>query len=68
MPRAVVLFLVLLSISGFALAQDVPRNLSLSNRLIGAWRLISVETRRANGEIIYPYYGQHPEGILILRP
>ncbi len=38
---------------------------SVSDRLVGAWRLISVETRRANGEIIYPFYGRHPEGLLI---
>ncbi len=38
---------------------------SVSDRLVGAWRLVSVETKRPNGEIIYPFYGQHPEGLLI---
>lgn len=38
---------------------------SIPDRLVGAWRLISVETKRANGEIVYPFYGKHPEGILI---
>lgn len=38
---------------------------SLAARLVGAWRLISVETVRANGDVIYPYYGKHPEGLLI---
>src|SRR5581483_4932331 len=38
---------------------------SVSQKLIGAWRLISVETTRPNGEVIYPFYGQHPEGLLI---
>src|SRR5579884_2734608 len=33
--------------------------------LVGAWRLLTVETIRANGEVIYPFYGKHPEGILI---
>ena len=33
--------------------------------LVGAWRLVSVETIRPNGETIYPFYGKHPEGILI---
>jgi len=38
---------------------------SLQDELVGAWRLISVETVRANGEVIYPFYGRHPEGLLI---
>jgi hypothetical protein len=33
--------------------------------LVGAWRLISVETTRSSGEVIYPFYGKHPEGLLI---
>ena len=33
--------------------------------LIGAWRLVSVETIRANGEVIYPFYGKNPQGVLI---
>ena len=33
--------------------------------LVGAWRLISIETLRSNGEVIYPFYGKHPEGLLI---
>jgi hypothetical protein len=38
---------------------------SLANELVGAWRLVSIETRRPNGEVIYPFYGRHPEGMLI---
>jgi hypothetical protein len=37
----------------------------LRERLTGAWRLASIETVRPNGEVIYPFYGRHPEGILI---
>ena len=33
--------------------------------LIGTWRLVSLETIRPNGETIYPFYGKHPEGLLI---
>ena len=33
--------------------------------LIGAWRLVSVETIRPNGEVIYPFYGKHPEGVIV---
>src|SRR5450755_77291 len=42
-----------------------PQRTSISDQLIGAWRLVSVETTRSNGEIIYPFYGKHPEGLLI---
>ena len=38
---------------------------SAANQLAGAWRLVSVETIRANGEVIYPFYGKHPEGLLM---
>lgn len=65
MTRAVALFLFLVSITRCVSAQEVSRRSSVSDRLIGAWRLISVETKRANGEIIHPFYGQHPEGLLI---
>ena len=34
-------------------------------QLIGAWRLVSIETVRPNGEVIYPYYGKHPEGLIM---
>src|SRR6266478_1962697 len=37
----------------------------VGERLVGAWRLVSVETVRPNGEVIYPFYGRHPEGLLI---
>src|SRR5262249_27325086 len=38
---------------------------SLEEKLVGAWRLVSVETFRPSGEVIYPFYGKHPEGILM---
>jgi len=34
-------------------------------QLPGAWRLVSVETIRQNNEVTYPFYGKHPEGLLI---
>ena len=37
----------------------------LRDQLAGAWRLVSVETIKANGEVIYPFYGKHPEGLLM---
>ncbi|HEY3627485.1 MAG TPA: lipocalin-like domain-containing protein [Terracidiphilus sp.] len=33
--------------------------------LAGSWRLVSVETIRSGGEIIYPFYGKSPKGLLI---
>ncbi len=36
-----------------------------SDQLIGAWRLVSIETIRPNGEVIYPYYRKHPQGLIM---
>ena len=36
-----------------------------SDQLMGAWRLVSIETVRPNGEVIYPYYGKHPQGLIM---
>jgi hypothetical protein len=38
---------------------------SSANPLVGAWRLLSIETVRPNGSIIYPFYGKHPEGLIV---
>jgi hypothetical protein len=38
---------------------------AVAEELLGAWRLVSVETRRPNWDVIYPFYGKHPEGLLI---
>lgn len=37
----------------------------LQDQLAGTWRLVSIETIKPNGEIIYPFYGKHPEGLLM---
>ncbi len=42
-----------------------PQSAILAKRLVGAWQLVSIETIRPNGEVTYPYYGKHPEGLLI---
>jgi hypothetical protein len=34
------------------------------NQFIGAWRLVSVEDRRADGSLTYPY-GERPRGLLL---
>jgi hypothetical protein len=38
---------------------------SVADGLVGTWRLVSVETKRPNGEVIDPFYGRYPEGLLI---
>jgi Lipocalin-like domain len=35
------------------------------DQFVGAWRLVSIETLRPNGEVIFPFYGKHPEGVLM---
>jgi hypothetical protein len=32
---------------------------------VGAWKLVSIETIRPNGEVIYPFYGKHPDGLIV---
>ncbi len=49
----------------FAKPKPARRVVSGAEGLAGAWRLVSVETTRPNGEVIYPFYGKHPEGLLI---
>jgi hypothetical protein len=51
--------------SGFANPSSEQDAASVARQLAGAWRLVSIETIRANGEVIYPYYGKHPEGLLM---
>ena len=38
---------------------------SVVDGLVGTWRLISIETLRKDGQVIYPFYGKHPEGLLM---
>jgi Lipocalin-like domain len=46
-------------------SREEPRGTTVTDQLVGAWRLVSVETTRPNGEVIFPFYGRHPEGLLI---
>jgi hypothetical protein len=70
----VVKFLVLSFLLASAVLRLPPLSAQKSNEapgpataevLVGSWRLISVETIRPGGEIIYPFYGKHPTGLLI---
>ena len=44
---------------------DNQKRTSIADELVGCWRLVSVETVRPSGEVIYPFYGKHPEGLLM---
>jgi hypothetical protein len=45
--------------------QSKPDAASVRDQLIGAWRLVSIETAGPNGEIVYLFYGKHPEGLIV---
>lgn len=62
--RFATLFCCLAAVLGQAQSAR-PQSATIAERLVGAWRLVSIETVRPNGEVIYPYYGKHPEGLLI---
>jgi hypothetical protein len=61
-------FFLYLFFAGVAISplagQALPDGAAHEN-LLGAWRLESIETIRPNGEVVYPYYGKRPEGLLI---
>ena len=35
------------------------------NQFLGAWRLVSIETIGPKGEVTYPFYGKHPQGMIM---
>jgi hypothetical protein len=45
--------------------QGKPQAASIAEQLPGVWRLVSIETIRPSGEVVYPFYGKHPEGLLM---
>jgi hypothetical protein len=50
----------------FGKASQVPPTANVSpEQFVGAWKLVSIETVRSNGEIIYPFYGRHPQGLIM---
>lgn len=59
-----ILLLGTCSLVALAVAQS-SSDRKLRDLLPGAWRLVSIETIKPNGEVIYPFYGKHPEGILV---
>ena len=60
-------FSVLMCCAALAIAQEpaaAPVKIQAAD-LVGAWRLVKIETVRPNAEVIYPFYGKHPEGLII---
>jgi len=41
------------------------RGSTTAETLAGTWRLVSIETIRPGGGVIYPFYGRHPKGLLM---
>ena len=58
-------FMVLTLLTAPSLAGQTKLDTPVREQLMGAWRLVSVETVRPNGEVIYPYYGKQPQGLII---
>lgn len=56
-------FVVILSLFAATVVGQPSR--SVVDGLVGTWRLISIETLRTDGQVIYPFYGKHPEGLLM---
>lgn len=56
-------FVVILSLFVATVVGQPSR--SVVDGLVGTWRLISIETLRTDGQVIYPFYGKHPEGLLM---
>jgi hypothetical protein len=57
--------LMAVALLSLPLAGQTKPDKPVRDQLTGAWRLVSVETTRANGEVIYPFYGRHPEGLIV---
>ena len=39
--------------------------LGIAGQFIGTWKIVSVEERRANGEVVEPRYGARPSGYIM---
>ena len=66
--RRVRVFFVLASILALAVLPgkaQTTSEVSARERFVGAWRLVSIETLRPNGEVIYPFYGKHAQGLIM---
>jgi hypothetical protein len=60
-----VLVMMNIVLLGPSVAGQKRSEASARDKFVGAWRLVSIETIRPNGEVIYPFYGKHPEGLIM---
>ena len=56
--------LILFAIIPFCIAQPPRENRTVSSQVIGTWKLVSIETIRPNGELIYEWMGRKPTGLI----
>jgi len=56
--------LVLLVLTVFPFTQTSGENESISRKVVGTWKLISIEATRPNGEVIRDW-GQNPTGMIV---
>lgn len=63
-PGYLLFGIVLVSFLSMSASSSVAAKMP-QEKLVGAWRLVSVETIPTNGDIIYPFYGKHPQGLLV---
>lgn len=59
------LFITLVLVLGTFPASAQAQSVATPQDFVGAWKLVSVETIRPNGEVVYPYYGKHPQGLIM---
>jgi hypothetical protein len=62
-PRFMVVALLLLGLAGSA--QAVAQASGEPIKVVGTWKLVSIETLRPNGEVIYDWMGRNPAGLII---
>jgi lipocalin-like protein len=61
----VVIVMMNIALLGPSVAGQMWSEASARDKFVGAKRLVSIETIRPNGEVIYPFYGKHPEGLIM---
>ncbi len=62
--RLFALILMLPAIAAFSLAQNRRGNEGIARKVVGTWKLVSIEATRPNGEVIRDW-GQNPTGLII---
>jgi hypothetical protein len=65
--KAVAMVMTVATLTGWSV-QRVEAATPKASDLYGAWQLVSVETVRPNGEIIHPFYGKSPKGMIVYDP